>query len=166
MLSLTMELKKCMATLMRRTTLQTLFVTTQFSSSNQQLNHHSLRTLPLQPHIETPYQPPSMLTILKGKWLLELHLMVTQVATSTGSYHKVKGLLHPFAKCHSAFFFYHLTKFVGTPPLTTQSAQLIDTLYQNRKETLLSVDDLVKEVVSALEVCPPMILYLRNCNFA
>ncbi len=40
----------------------------------------------------------------------------------------------------------------GTPSLTSNGAQLIDNLYQDRKETLLSVDDLVKEVVSTLEV--------------
>ncbi|XP_064385928.1 N-acetylglucosamine-6-sulfatase-like [Halichondria panicea] len=39
----------------------------------------------------------------------------------------------------------------GTPSLTSNGAQLIDNLYQDRKETLLSVDDLVKEVVSTLE---------------
>ena len=42
--------------------------------------------------------------------------------------------------------------FLATPLLDKPNAQLIDALYQDRKETLLSVDDLVKEVVSTLEV--------------
>ena len=42
---------------------------------------------------------------------------------------------------------------VATPNLTNDSETLIDNLYQMRMETLFSIDDLVKEVVSALKVC-------------
>ena len=42
--------------------------------------------------------------------------------------------------------------FAATPTLDTPNAKLIDALYQDRKETLLSVDDLVREVVSTLDV--------------
>lgn len=40
----------------------------------------------------------------------------------------------------------------GTPPLDASTVTLIDELYQRRLESLLSVDDLVSEVLDALEV--------------
>lgn len=41
---------------------------------------------------------------------------------------------------------------VGTPAINTSIAQAIDTLYELRLESLLSVDDLVTAVVKELEV--------------
>lgn len=41
---------------------------------------------------------------------------------------------------------------LGTPPMTDAIEGVIDTLYEMRLETLLSVDDLVTAVVNALEV--------------
>lgn len=47
----------------------------------------------------------------------------------------------------------HLSTWVaGTPPMSETTKMIVDTLYQDRLETLLSVDDLVDEVVSTLEV--------------
>lgn len=40
----------------------------------------------------------------------------------------------------------------GTPPMTDAIEGVVDTLYEMRLETLLSVDDLVTAVVNALEV--------------
>lgn len=41
---------------------------------------------------------------------------------------------------------------LGTPPMTDAIEGVVDTLYEMRLETLLSVDDLVTAVVNALEV--------------
>lgn len=41
---------------------------------------------------------------------------------------------------------------VGTPPMSATTKMIVDELYQDRLETLLSVQDLVDEVVSTLEV--------------
>lgn len=41
---------------------------------------------------------------------------------------------------------------LGTPKLTKDSADIIDDLYRDRIRTLVSVDDLVEEVVKTLEV--------------
>lgn len=46
-----------------------------------------------------------------------------------------------------------LTHILGTSPLTSDTEKTVDDLYQMRKETLLSVDDLVMEVVATLRVC-------------
>lgn len=42
---------------------------------------------------------------------------------------------------------------IGTPTINSSIAEIIDTLYEMRLETLLSVDDLVAAVVKVLEVC-------------
>ena len=39
-----------------------------------------------------------------------------------------------------------------TPPMSGTTKMIVDELYQDRLETLLSVNDLVDEVVSTLEV--------------
>ena len=39
----------------------------------------------------------------------------------------------------------------GTPPMSDTTKMIVDTLYQDRLETLLSVDDLVGEVVATLQ---------------
>lgn len=71
---------------------------------------------------------------------------MTQDKTSTGSFHKVtfrRGLSNSV---------YSLLPTPGTPSINTTIAETIDTLYEMRLETLLSVDDLVTEVVKTLEV--------------
>ena len=40
---------------------------------------------------------------------------------------------------------------IGTPPMDGYTKTMVDTLYQDRLETLLSVDDLVDEVVTTLQ---------------
>lgn len=47
---------------------------------------------------------------------------------------------------------FYLTVVAGTPSIDDKIAKTIDTLYQMRLETLLSVDDLVAAVMKALEV--------------
>ena len=47
---------------------------------------------------------------------------------------------------------YRLLSNLGTPTINTTIAEAIDTLYEMRLETLLSVDDLVSAVVKTLEV--------------
>ena len=42
--------------------------------------------------------------------------------------------------------------FLGTPPINSTIAKAIDDLYQLRLESLLSVDDLVNDIVKTLEV--------------
>ena len=41
---------------------------------------------------------------------------------------------------------------IGTPPLTKDSAEVIDKLYRDGIRTLVSVDDLVEAVVNTLDV--------------
>ena len=69
-----------------------------------------------------------------------------QDKANTGSFHKVtfsRGLSNSV---------YSLLPIPGTPSINTTIAEIIDTLYEMRLETLLSVDDLVTEVVKTLEV--------------
>ena len=75
--------------------------------------------------------------------------MASKAKINTGSYPKVCCSISHF---NHRVDKQHVITLAATPPLNTQSAQYIDELYQDRKETLLSVDDLVKEVVSTLEV--------------
>ena len=46
---------------------------------------------------------------------------------------------------------------VGTPSINATIEGIIDTLYEMRLETLLSVDDLVAAVMKTLEVCNAII---------
>ncbi len=46
----------------------------------------------------------------------------------------------------------HTHTYTGTDPLNTTRAEKVDFLYQQRLASLLSVDDLVTDVVTALEV--------------
>ena len=48
---------------------------------------------------------------------------------------------------------------VGTPSINATIEGIIDTLYEMRLETLLSVDDLVAAVMKTLEVCNSNIIY-------
>ena len=45
----------------------------------------------------------------------------------------------------------YIASYVGTPPMSDATKMIVDTLYQDRLETLLSVDDLVGEVVTTLQ---------------
>lgn len=53
----------------------------------------------------------------------------------------------------------------GTPPIDDSIAKAIDDLYELRLESLLSVDDLVKEVVQTLEVRMIILdFFLAKCS--
>ena len=103
---------------------------------------HSSCTLPLLLLIDQPLQPHNMNTHLITTLPLELHHTTTTVLISIGLYQKVTVLLECFVT----------VRHVGTPPMSDTTKMIVDELYQDRLETLLSVDDLVEEVVGTLEV--------------
>lgn len=122
-----------------------------YNSSRNRLTLHFSCIQPPLPHIAQLHQLHSMTIHSQGRWLLVLHPFTTMVLISIGSFPKVKSTL----TCTS-FLNYHLVSlllFEGTPYMTSDIIGLVDELYEMRLETLLSVQDLLQDLIETLEVC-------------